>query len=73
MPTLDAGPDNAELKRELHALSAEVRELNTQVSGLIEAWQTAQGVVKFMKLLGSLATAAAAVWVLVRLALERKA
>ena len=73
MPIPDAGPDNAELQRELHALRAEVRAVNTQVRGLIEAWQTAQGVVKFMKLLGSLATGAAAVWVLVKLAIERKA
>jgi hypothetical protein len=73
MSTTESAPDNADLKREVHALRVEVRDLNAQVRGLVEAWQTAQGVVKFMKLLGSLATAAAAVWVLVRLAIERKA
>ena len=73
MSTTESATDNADLKREVHALRVEVRDLNAQVRGLVEAWKTAQGVVKFMKLLGSLATAATAVWVLVRLAIERKA
>lgn len=73
MRTSDPATDNAELKREVHALRVEVRDLNAQVRGLVEAWQTAQGVVKFMKMLGSLATAAAAIWALVVLAMEKKA
>jgi phage shock protein A len=62
----------SDLRREVHALRVEVRDLNAQVRGLVEAWQTAQGVVKFMKMLGSVATAAAAIWALVVLAIERK-
>lgn len=73
MSTTESVPDNAELKRDLNALRLEVGNLNTQVRGLVEAWQTAQGVVKFMKMLGSLATGATAVWVLVKFAFERKA
>lgn len=72
MSTPESAPDNAELQREVHALRVEVRDLNAQVRGLVEAWQTAQGVVKFMKLLGSMATAVAAIWALAVLAMERK-
>lgn len=63
----------SDLRREVHALRVEVRDLNSQVRGLVEAWQTAQGVVRFVKVMGSLATAVAAIWALVVLALERKA
>lgn len=68
----DSSATRAGLEQEVHALRVEVRDLNEQVRGLVEAWNTAQGVVKFMKMMGSMATAAAAVWVLIRLAVERK-
>jgi hypothetical protein len=72
MSTTDSAAENSDLQREVHALRVEVRDLNEQVRGLVDAWQTAQGVVKFMKMLGSLATAAAAIWALAALAMERK-
>lgn len=56
---------------EIALLRQEVRELTGQVHDLVEAWNTARGVVKFVKLLGSLATAAAAVWALFKLGASR--
>lgn len=72
MPNDQSPPDVQTLLRELQLQRDELRALSFQVHGLVEAWQTAQGVVKFMKLIGSMATAAAAVWALAALALERK-
>lgn len=65
-------PIAPEGQRELQALRKEVRELNEQVRGLVEAWETAQGVVKFMKFLGTMATAGAAIWALVSMARHTK-
>ena len=68
----EPAPDNAALLREVHALRIEVRDTTEQVRGLVEAWRTAQGVVKFMKMLGSMAAACGAVWALVLLAMRRE-
>lgn len=65
-------PDTPDWQREMHALRVEVRELNAQVRGLVEAWETAQGIVKFMKFLGTMATAGAAIWALVSMARKAK-
>jgi len=66
------GPDVNEWQREMHALRTEVRDLNEQVRGLVEAWETAQGIVKFMKFLGTMATAGAAIWALISMARSAK-
>lgn len=56
---------NAEVSHhEMRQLRNEVRELTAQVHDLVEAWNTARGLVKFVKMMGSIATAGAAVWVL---------
>ena len=65
-------PDAPEWQREMHALRIEVRDLNAQVRGLVEAWETAQGIVKFMKFLGTMATAGAAIWALVSMGRSAK-
>ena len=65
-------PDSPEWQREMHALRTEVRDLNEQVRGLVEAWETAQGIVKFMKFLGTMATAGAAIWALISAARTMK-
>jgi hypothetical protein len=65
-------PDAPEWQREMHALRVEVRDLNAQVRGLVEAWETAQGIVKFMKFLGTMATAGAAIWALIGVARSAK-
>lgn len=59
---------------ELQELRKEVQELKEIVlanakatEGLIDAWKTAQGMVRLVKILGSIATAGAAIWALFRL------
>ena len=56
---------------EIALLRQEVRDLTVQVHDLVDAWNTARGVVKFVKLLGSLAASAAAVWALIKLGAHR--
>ncbi|OOG61433.1 hypothetical protein B0E46_15765 [Rhodanobacter sp. B04] len=51
---------------EMRLLRAEVRELSQQVHDLVEAWNTARGMVKFIKLLGSIATAGGAIWLMIQ-------
>lgn len=60
------------MQYEVQALRREVRQLSDEVKGLVDAWNTAQGVVKFMKLLGGLATAATALYALLRLAWDMR-
>lgn len=57
---------------EMRQLRAEVRELSQQVHDLVEAWNTARGLVKFVKMIGSIATAGAAIWVLLSMIWARK-
>lgn len=44
-----------------------VDELALQIQSLVEAWNTARGVVKFVKVIGSIATAVTAVWALLKI------
>lgn len=61
----DVEPRNAEVSHhEMRQLRNEVRELSQQVHDLVEAWNTARGLVRFVKVLGQLATAGAAIWVI---------
>lgn len=60
------------LSREVHHLRREVSELSQNVRDLVDAWNTARGVVRFVKTLGSIATAGAALWALFTLIWERK-
>lgn len=55
--------DNAELQE----LRREVAELKEAVGDLVEAWRTAQGVVRFVKWLSTLAIAITSVWALFKL------
>ncbi|MGA0588105.1 hypothetical protein ACO2Q2_13390 [Dyella sp. KRB-257] len=61
-----------DLKHEVRDLTGKVEKLTQQVSGLVEAWNTANGVLKFVKFLGGIATAGAAIWALVKLAMQDK-
>lgn len=60
------------LSREVHHLRREVTELSSNVRDLVEAWRTARGVVRFVKVLGGIATSAAAIWALVKLSMGSK-
>jgi len=44
-----------------------VDDLALQIASLVEAWNTARGLVKFVKVTGSIATAFAAIWALIRI------
>lgn len=52
---------------EITALRQDVAALRRDVKDLVEAWDTARGVVKFMKVLGSIATAITATWALIKI------
>lgn len=56
------------LGREVRQLQREVAELSANVRDLVEAWRTARGVVRAVKVLGAIATSFAAMWALVKLA-----
>lgn len=57
---------------EIRALRREVAELRGSVQDLVIAWNTAQGVVRFFKWLGGIATAATALWALIELAVRHR-
>lgn len=55
------------LSREVHHLRREVAELSGNVRDLVEAWNTARGLVRFVKMLGQLSMAGAAIWAILTL------
>lgn len=57
------------LSREVHHLRREVTELSANVRDLVEAWRTARGVVRFVKVIGGVAGSVATVWAVVKLAM----
>ena len=58
---------NDQHSADIAALREEVRELSEQIHGLVEAWNTARGVVKFVKWLSSMAIAVTSIWALFRM------
>ena len=52
---------------ELAAIRHEVAELKSAVKDLVDAWNTARGVVRFVKWMGSIATALSAIGVAMKL------
>ena len=63
----DADVSIARLEQEVVSLRGDVSELSHQVHDLVQAWNTARGMVKFVRVVGSIATAVAAVWALTKL------
>lgn len=55
--------DQADLAR----VERKVDDLAVQIQSLVEAWNTARGVVKFVKVIGSIATAFTAIWALLNI------
>lgn len=53
---------------QLRRVENELAALRSDISALLTAWQTAQGVVRFVKWLGSIATAVTALWAVIHLA-----
>ncbi|MGC1550516.1 MAG: hypothetical protein WA777_18495 [Rhodanobacter sp.] len=52
---------------EIQQLRREVRELSGQIHDLVEAWNMARGLVRFVKALGRIATAIAGIGLLARM------
>jgi hypothetical protein len=52
---------------DLLRVEAKVDKLSADVQGLLDAWKTATGVVRFVKFLGGVGTAVAALWALIQL------
>lgn len=50
------------LQKELVDLKDEVHSLSKEVSGLVDAWKTASGVVAFIKWLSSAVVAVGVIW-----------
>jgi archaellum component FlaC len=70
-PVVYTGPDRRSkdiemqaLREEVNDLKAEVSELRKDIAGLIEAWNTAQGVTKFVKWLSTFITGAGIIYAL---------
>lgn len=55
------------LQQEVAALRQEVASLQQGVQGLLEAWRTAQGMVRLIKWMGATATAITATWALIKM------
>ena len=51
----------ADVRREVADLRMDISELRCEIAGLVEAWRTANGVVKFVKWLAGLAAAFAVI------------
>lgn len=62
----DADVSIARLEQEVVSLRGDVLELSHQVHDLVQAWNTARGMVKFVRVVGGIATALAATWALVK-------
>lgn len=62
--------DEAELPHDVQItlLRIEVRELSGNVKDLVDAWQAAGKVIKFVKLVASLVTAAGVLWATIKIA-----
>jgi uncharacterized protein YukE len=56
---------------QLQRVENELAALRSDISALLDAWRTAQGLVRFVKWVGSLATAATAIYALLRMGLHR--
>lgn len=72
----EQGADLDAIKREIHALRGEVRKdvdgLRDDVRDLVAAWNTAKGVVKFVRIVGSIGAGIATLYALFKLAMPFK-
>lgn len=62
---VDSDPRNTEVSHhEIRQLTAKVDELSRDVRDLVDAWNTARGLLRFVRLLGQLSIAGAGIWAL---------
>ena len=70
VPALNVQVELHDLRRELSVMrrshTEELSMLRGDIKGLVEAWETARGLVKFVKLIGALSLAIAGVIALVK-------
>jgi hypothetical protein len=52
---------------QLQRVENELAALRADINSLLEAWRAAQGMVRFIKFLGGMATAVTAVWAMAKL------
>jgi hypothetical protein len=52
---------------DLARVEKKVDDLALEIRSLVDAWNTARGVVKFVKVIGSIATAMTAMWALIKI------
>lgn len=50
------------LRRDLESLQADVKELNKEIKSLVSAWNTATGLVTFVKYAAALVTGLTVLW-----------
>lgn len=55
------------LRSEVRECRKDIADMRDAIKGLVEAWSTARGLVKFVKLIGTLAGGIAAIWALWRI------
>jgi len=65
-------PELQEVNDRLDRVEAALDRMGTRIESLLNAWNTASGVVKFVKWLGGLAMAMTAIWAMIRVALGGK-
>ena len=54
------------LQREVHAARQELSRLSDDVRDLVHAWQAAKGIVRAVRVIGSVAAGLAAIWAFVK-------
>lgn len=70
----EQGTDLEALRREIHTLRSEVRKdvdgIRGDVRDLVAAWNTAKGVVKFVRLAGSIGAGIATLWAIFKISIN---
>jgi hypothetical protein len=61
-----------ELKIEVASLKEKMEVMNTNIEGLLKAWNSAQGMTSFVKVLAGLITGCATIWGVVQLFVKFK-
>lgn len=61
-PQHEQAVEIALLRRDLEALQADVKELNKEIKSLVSAWNTATGLVTFVKYASAFVTGMGVLW-----------
>ena len=54
------------LRQDMDEMKIYMARMETQVAGLLEAWRTATGLVKFMKWIAGAVAACAVIWIFIK-------